>query len=263
MVAQGTMINHRGGRDIVLNDLALIEAPPPTDTWFPISHFDVFRTVNQALRDAGYEVAKQRFSVSNEGHRFFGIMDLQNTILDGVSLSVGIRNSTDKSFPIGFCCGQRVFVCDNLAFTSEIVVTKKHTRFGADRYVEGLSKAVASLGQYQESQKQWIGRLRSWHPTRQEADSFILRAYEEELIGARQLPLLIEEWRKPSYDQFRDNSAWSLWNCFTTVLGRTMQNQPGKAALTTIKLQAILQPPEVIDGEFKRIEVQGTEQLAS
>jgi hypothetical protein len=30
----------------------------------------------------------------------------------GVSLAVGIRNSWDQSFPLGFCAGARVFVCD-------------------------------------------------------------------------------------------------------------------------------------------------------
>lgn len=254
MTAQGTLMNHRGGREVTLNDLATLEAPQSTSTWFPIPHFEVWAAASKALRSAGYEIGKQRFSVSHRNHRFFGILDLQSQILDDVSLAVGIRNSTDKSFPIGFACGSRVFVCDNLAFTSEIVVSKKHTRFGVERYVEGLSKAVASLGQYQEAHARWIDRLRDWQPSRLEADSIILRSYESGLIGARQLPLLIDEWRKPSYEEFRDGSGWALWNCFTTVLGRTMQaNQPAKAAAMTIRLQGMLQPPEdVIDVAFKR-----------
>src|SRR5690606_32652106 len=87
------------------------------------------------------------------------------------------------------------------------------------------------------------------HLTRQEADSLILRSYEEGLIGARLLPSVIDEWRKPSYEDFTDGSAWSLWNCFTTILGRTTQaNNPAKAAATTIKLQRLMSP-EVIDVE--------------
>ncbi|MBW3541542.1 MAG: hypothetical protein KY476_14840 [Planctomycetes bacterium] len=247
-MVQATLINHTGAREVTLNELAMIEAPPPTKTWYPIAHFDVYRTVAQTLQSAGYDVGKERFSVARDGHRFFGTLDLQNRITEGIGLAVGIRNSTDKSFPIGFCCGQRVFVCDNLAFTSEIVVSKKHTRFGQDRYLEGLSKAVASLGQYREAQGHWINRLRSARLSAEAADSLILRSYEEELIGPRLLPKVLGEWRKPSYEEFTDGSAWSLWNAFTSVLGRTTQaTQPAKAALMTIRLQRLFSENAYVD----------------
>jgi hypothetical protein len=259
VMASSTLMSHCGGRDVTLNELATIEAPPPTETWFPVAHFDVFRAAQQTLTSAGYTIGKQRFAISHQGHRFFGVLDLENRILDGVSLAVGIRNSTDKSFPIGFCCGQRVFVCDNLAFTSEIVVAKKHTKFGQDRYQEGIACAVQQLSQYQQAQADWIGGLQARHLAREEADSLILRSYEENLIGARELPQVIKEWRTPQFDEFRDATAWSLWNAFTTVLGRTKQTRPADAAITTIKLQRLF-TPEVIDGEV----IQATEtQLAA
>ncbi|MBW3596834.1 MAG: DUF932 domain-containing protein [Planctomycetes bacterium] len=243
-----TLINHRGGRDVTLDELTTINAPPPTATWFPVPHVEVFRAARQTLMAAGYAIGRQRFSVSHEGHRFFGALDLESRILDDVSLAVGIRNSTDKSFPIGFCCGQRVFVCDNLAFTSEIVVAKKHTRFGQERYQEGIACAVHQLAQYQQAQADWIGGLQARRLSREEADSLILRSYEEDLIGARALPQVLKEWRQPQFDEFRETNAWSLWNAFTTVLGRTKQARPADAALTTIKLQRLF-TPEVIDGE--------------
>jgi hypothetical protein len=243
-----TLMNHCGGHEVTLDELRLIHAPPATDTWFPIPHYEVFETVDRTLKAAGYEVKNQTFSISREGQRFFGVMDLSSSILDGITLAVGIRNSTDKSFPIGMCCGNRVFCCDNLAFTSEIIVSKKHTRFGQERYREGIAAAIASLGQYQTAQAQWIAGLRAWQPSREEADSLILRSYEEDVIGARLLPGVLQEWRKPSHDEFKDGSAWSLWNAFTTVLGLKEQSNPAKAALTTIKLQSLFNP-EVIDVE--------------
>jgi hypothetical protein len=248
---EATLLNHVGAREVSLNQLALIDAPPPTKTWYPVAHFDVFRAVNDTLRSAGYEVRKQKFSLARDNHRFFGVLDLTNRIMDGISLAVGIRNSTDKSFPIGMTVGSRVFVCDNLAFHGEIVIAKKHTRFGEERYREGISKAVASLGQYQDAQAEWINRLQARRLTRHEADSIILRSYEENLIGARTLPLLLQEWRKPTFIEFSDETAWSLWNAFTRAIGLTEQTRnPAKAAHTTIKLQRLLSP-EVIDAEFE------------
>jgi hypothetical protein len=142
--------------------------------------------------------------------------------------------------------GSRVFCCDNLAFHGEIVIAKKHTRFGEDRYREGIAQAISSLGQYQTAQSQWINELRTWRPSPQEADSLILRSYEEDVIGARLLPEVLHEWRHPTHEEFRDQSAWSLWNAFTTVLCLKEQANPAKAAHTTIRLQRLFRP-EVID----------------
>lgn len=127
------------------------------------------------------------------------------------------------------------------------MIAKRHTRYGKDRYLEGLSKAVASLGQYQATAAQWIEGFRGRKLSRQEADSYILRAFEENLVGARMLPLLLQEWRSPNHDEFKDSSAWALWNCFTSVLRTKQESHPAAAALTTIKLQRLLSP-EVIDG---------------
>jgi hypothetical protein len=242
-------MNHRGAQLIEREDLALIEAPPPTRTWKPLKHSLVLDAVEGTVLSAGYQIKRQELSVSHEGHRFFGVMDLASTILDGITLAVGFRSSTDKTFPIGMCCGSRVFCCDNLSFTSEIVISKKHTTFGEQRYREGIASAVASLGQYQAAQGQWINRLRSQNLTREEADSLILRSYEDELIGARTLPQVIEEWRRPSYEEFKEPTAWSLWNCYTTVLGKVLSQRPAEAALTTIKLQRLFSP-EVVDGSI-------------
>jgi uncharacterized protein DUF932 len=250
-----TLNLHAGGRDVTREELALIKAPQGTETWFPIHHAEVLTTATRTLKDAGFEITRERLSVAKGGDRFFGTLDLTAPIVEGITLAVGIRNSCDKSCPIGFCAGSRVFVCSNLAFTSEVVVSKRHTRNGQNRYVEGLSRAVASLGQYQATQAEWIGGLRSRNLAREEADSIILRSFEDDLIGARQLPLLIEEWRNPQHEEFREQSAWSLWNAFTAVLGRTTQaKQPAQAALMTIRLQGLFKPKEVIDVEYSKIE---------
>src|SRR4051812_22884309 len=62
--------------------------------------------------------------------RLFATVDLGSPLATGVTLAVGIRNSFDKSLPLGFVAGNRVFVCDNLAFRSDLSVKRKHTRFG-------------------------------------------------------------------------------------------------------------------------------------
>jgi|SRR5579863_4831832 len=254
-MATSTLINHKGAHIVEPAELALIKAPPPTETWFPIAHSNVLESVRNALIGAGYQIQRQQLSVAHEGHRFFGTLDLTTRINDEISLAVGIRNSTDKSFPIGWCCGQRVFVCDNLAFTSEIVIAKKHTRNGETRYLEALARAVATLSTYKETAASWIARLQDWQISPQETDSLILRSYEKGLIGPRLLPDLINEVRHPEHEQFQGPmTGWKLWNCFTAVLRTMQEKQPSQAALRTIRLQGLLTPPkEILDVEFNKV----------
>jgi hypothetical protein len=111
-----------------LEAYATTKSTARTETWFPLSHSQVLGSVVQALDAAGFGVKSMAFAVTPDDVRFFGALQLQAEILPGVGLAIGVRNSTDKSMPIGFCCGQSVFVCDNLGFTSEVVITRKRIR---------------------------------------------------------------------------------------------------------------------------------------
>lgn len=244
-MVSSTLVNHCGARQVNAAELARIEPPAPTRTWYPLAHRAVLDSVCGALEGAGFGICRSRLAVSHGGARFFGTLDLTTSISEGVSLAVGIRNSNDQSFPIGFCCGQRVFVCDNLAFTSEIVVSKKHTRFGQERYLEGLARAVASLDQYRQSAAGWIERMQARQLSNDKANSLLLQAYERKIIGLRLLPLVVEEWRRPTREEYRPRTAYSLFNCFTDVLGRERQSRfPAESALATMRLSKLLAPPE-------------------
>lgn len=239
-----TLVNHCGARQVNAAELATIEPPAPTRTWFPLAHRAVLDSVCDSLEGAGFAISRSRLSVSHGAARFFGTLDLTTSIVEGVSLAVGIRNSNDQSFPIGFCCGQRVFVCDNLAFTSEIVVSKKHTRFGQERYLEGLARAVESLDQYKSSAAGWIEQMQDRRLNDDKANSLLLQAYERKIVGLRLLPLVVEEWRRPTREEYQPRTAYSLFNCFTEVLGRERQSRfPAESALATMRLSKLLAPP--------------------
>lgn len=249
-MATSTLINDKGARLVSFEELVRAPTPPATATWFPVPHHQVFQSVVDTLTGAGFGIQQTKLSLARDGARFFGTLDLTTPVSEGINLAVAVRNSTDKSFPIGFCCGHHVFVCDNLAFTSEIVIAKKHTRFGAQRYAEGISKAVAELHQYKEAAGHWIGRMQRWELSDDAANSYMLQAFERGVIGIRLLPLVLREWRCPHLDDYRPRNGWSLWNCFTDVIGRTRQKaSPAEAALSTIRLQKLLTPPLTLDAE--------------
>jgi hypothetical protein len=179
---------------------------------------------------------------------------VSNTSLcPGVSLAVGLRNSTDQSFPLGFCAGARVFVCDNLAFRSELLVARKHTRFGQDRFREAIAQAVGSLGQFQQVEADRIRRFQDLTLSDERAESLILRSFERGFVSYRALPAVIQEWRRPSHDYGPDPSLWRLFNAWTTVLAPVAKRSPQRFASLTMDLQRMidehLPPPDASNAE--------------
>ena len=239
-MSNGTLINHCGAKLVTKGDLELIPAPPPTATWFPIRHLDVLDSVEKTLGESGYGIKSCHFSVSKQGQRFFGVLDLQSDLADGVSLSVGIRNSNDKTFPIGFCIGNRTFVCDNLAFSSEIVISKRHTRFGEERFREGISATVVKLADHQKLEAKRIELLQTQPLTDQQAESLVLRAWDKKLVGTRMLRPLLNEWRNPSFEEFEDRTAWSMLSAFTHVAKDRQRRYPHRAAHEVMQFQNLL-----------------------
>ena len=58
----------------------------------------------------------------------FGVLAL-DIEENGVRVSIGLRNSHDKSVALGITIGYCVFVCDNLAFHGDFqTVTRKHSK---------------------------------------------------------------------------------------------------------------------------------------
>ncbi len=237
------LVLHRGARHVELEELDRVPCPPSTDTWFPTGHGTVLRKVVETLEGASFSIAKMELALSRDDARFFGTLTLKNKVTDETALVVGVRNSNDKSFPLGFVAGQSCFVCDNLSFNSEIVISRRHTRFGDVRYAEATALAISNLHQYQLSAAQRIESLKAWELTSQEAESLLLRSFESGIVSSRLLPDVIKEWRQPRHPEFHARNAWSLSNAFTEVFKERQKSNPQEAAYQTIRLGRLIAPP--------------------
>ncbi len=241
-MAESHLILHRGARPVTPEGLEQYQAPPPEGRWFPLSHSHVLAVVTQTLTDAGYRIAKQQLGVMRDGSRFFGTLDLRSEIAEGVSLAVGIRNSVDKSFPLGFAAGNRCIVCDNLCFSAELLIRRKHTIHGERDFGRRISEAVGSLASFRAQEAIRIERLHQTELDDDRADALILRAFERGIVGARELPRVLQQWRNPPFEEFRARTAWSLLNAFTTAIKEKADRQPHAHAVQTIRLNALLSP---------------------
>ena len=242
---------HAGGRLCSPDELRAVPTPSPSGRWHPVAHAAVLDTVTATLTGAGYAVKGQSLAIARDGKRFFGTLDLTTPLTpeSTVALAVGIRNSTDKSFPLGFCAGSRVFVCDNLAFNAELLVKRKHTRLAVGRWNNEIAGAVEKLPSFAEAEAARIARLMTTDLTDDQALALLVRAMEKHVIAAPTIPKVLAEWRAPRCDYGTGDrpTAWTLLNCFTTVLGKRAVTNAAEYAGQTIRLNALLARSEAID----------------
>ena len=91
---------------------------------------------------------------------------------------VGIRNSHDKRYPAGLVAGSCVFVCDNLCFSGEVRISRKHTRFAARDLRHLTSRAVGQLGDRFHKLDERIGAYRDRRVTNPQAHDLVIKAMD-------------------------------------------------------------------------------------
>ena len=140
------LLLHCGARAVERVEIQRVFTPPPTETWTPIPHIQLVTQVEQTLRTNGLIVGNQAHSLSHEGARYFGLMEIQREESEeDYCWVLGLRNSHDKTFPAGITAGAQVLVCDNLSFSGEVKLARKHTRFICRDLPRLVQSAVGKL----------------------------------------------------------------------------------------------------------------------
>ena len=215
---------HSGGELITYNDLKAIDPPPPTSTHFPIRHSDVVDMVKYSLGFYGHEVIEEHHAIDKEGMRYFGLLTLQSH--DGLYTdTVGLRNSADKTFPIGIAFGARVFVCSNLSFYGDHVIKRRHTP-KAKRDLPGLvAEVIEPLGEKRAQQQLTFQRYQDTRLSNRDADHAIMELFRNGVINVQRIAHVHEQWSNPACD-WGAETAWRLFNAVTYSIkdGRVMED---------------------------------------
>jgi hypothetical protein len=196
-----------------------IPTPWPTDTWTPIAHIALVTDVEQTLRTNGLVVGNQAHSLSHDGARYFGLMEIQRSESDeDYCWVLGLRNSHDKTFPAGIAAGAQVLVCDNLSFSGEVKLARKHTRFITRDLPRLVQSAVGKLMDRWYHQDDRIGTYKLSDLDDRTAHDLVIRACDVGVVPNRTIPEVLREWRQPRHDDFEPRNVWSLFNAFTEAL---------------------------------------------
>lgn len=212
------LLLHCGSHAVTRGELAVSPTPRATSTWKPIPHISLLQVVEKSLLEQGYTVSGQAHGLTHDGARYFGLLEISGTSnSQETRYVVGIRNSHDMRFSAGVVAGSQVLVCDNLCFSGEIQLARKHT----PRILHDLPRlagdAVAGLKRYWLEHDQRVHRYQSVRINDVRAHDLIVRSVDQGVMANSYIPKVLQEWREPRHREFKAQNVWSLQNAFTEV----------------------------------------------
>ena len=108
-------------------------------------------------------------------------------------------------------------VCDNLSFSGEIKLSRKHTRYIMRDLPRLTDRAIYKLKDRWHLQDQRIDAYKNYNLTDRHAHDLVIQSLDRGACTSTQIPKILKEWREPTYEEFSPRNAWSLFNAFTEV----------------------------------------------
>jgi hypothetical protein len=184
-----------------------------------VPHHRLLEQVESTITAGGLTVVNQAHALWQDGQRYFGLLEVANgESHDDYGLVIGLRNSHDKSFPAAIAMGSCVFVCDNLAFSAEVTIARRHTRFIERDLPRIVHTAVGRLADMRGQQDERIRTYKETELSDPAAHDLVVRAVDASVLPVTQVPAVLGEWRRPSHEEFAaEKTAWRFHNAMTEV----------------------------------------------
>lgn len=228
-----------GKNHVTAEQLLNVVTPAETDTFKPLPHHLLVEYTREALNDSGFQIVEEDHVIAKDGLRYFGGFALSHTSLSGDRRQIvcGIRNANDKSFPAAICIGNRMLVCENLCFSSEEKLTRRHTK-NIMRDLRGV--IVAAISRLIKAWNDMETRIKAYEGVtidEQQAAHLLLGLIDNNGLPARDFYNAILCWRNP------ENAAVDIVDRNAFIIakeeGFDFDEEAYQAALTTKQAELI------------------------
>ena len=200
--------------------LATVATPDRTDSFTPIPHAQLVNLTREAISRAGLEIGLEEHSLARGGQRYFGGFALKGLDITGTDREIvlGLRNAHDKSFAASVCIGNRMLVCENLCFSSDVKLARRHTTNIIADLPRVLSDAVARVVSHWNDMENRISLYKETEISRDRAADLLIDLVDAKAFPARDIYSAVQEFRNPRHDEFKGGSLWTLYNSITENL---------------------------------------------
>lgn len=214
----GSLVLHRGGWEATKADVAAVPVPEETDSYVPVPYGRFVEEVELHVPRFGLTVTDARYALARDGLQMFGVLTCTNGQNHAdYALALGLRSSYDRSLSLGIVAGSKTFVCDNYAFSGEVVMHRKHTVNVFRDLPDLIYRMLSKVSSMQSRIHAEIAAMKGRELSAETADHLLVEAVRRNVLPASNLPKVIEAWEKPVHEEFAPRTAWSLYNAFTEV----------------------------------------------
>jgi hypothetical protein len=197
-----------------------VQTPDRTESFTPIPHFSLVELTREAVSRAGLEIGMEEHSLARGGQRYFGGFTLKGADIEGADRQIvlGLRNAHDKSFAASVCVGNRMLVCENLCFSSDIKLARRHTTNIMADLPRVLSDAVARVVSHWNDMGKRIELYKQTEISRDRAADLLIDLVDSKAFPARDIYSAVQEFRNPRHEEFKGGTLWTLYNSITENL---------------------------------------------
>lgn len=209
--------------------VATVKTPQGDGIWRPIPHIRLLDGIQKSLERSGLRIVQEAHALAREGDQYFGLFQVANGVNhDDYSVVVGLRNSHDKAFSAGLVVGSGVFVCDNLSFSGEIKIARKHTTHINRDLPNLIERAVGRLGDLRHRQDTRIESYKRTDLSSTQVHDLLIQSLDARVVPASKIPAVLAEYREPRHVEFAQSAnAWRLFNAYTeTLKGSSLFRRP-------------------------------------
>jgi len=216
---------------IAVEDLAKLHTPAGTDTRTPIPHATLVDYTRKALERAGLEITEEEHGLSRGDLRYFGGFAITGKGIEGDDrkLVLGLRNSHDKAFASAICIGNQMMVCDNLCFSSDVKLARRHTAHILVDLPRVLAETVSRFTSHWADMDKRIESYKHSEIETKAAADLMIKLVDAKAFPARDLYKTVKEFQAPRHEEFKGNHLWNLYNaCTENLKGSDISKLPSR-----------------------------------
>ena len=137
--------------------------------------------------------------------------------------SLGVMHSNLGDHAVKFAVGAHVFCCANGMVTGDYTLKRKHTKgvvlediisTGIETYITKVDEIPLVMEGMKEKELQT-----------QEVNNVLMEAGRQKLMPWSRIGQVDAEYRKPTFEEHNEKTAWGLYNAFTYVVQKCPAHQ--------------------------------------
>lgn len=223
---------------VTLEQLKALPEPEPLGLRHkPVPHAQLVEGILAEVERRELVPVRTQLALGAKGHALFGVMDLQKVGVEATGergVSFGFRSSTNSSLAIKAVAGTRVFVCDNLALSGDMIAFLKKSTIGLD-FKDMIAHGFDQFAEHVTVMDLHIAELGATALSDGEAKQRIFDVFNAGIMPVRLFDDVARIYFQPTEDMtdVQPRTLWGLHNAFTRA---ARDLGPGRLFNATVQL---------------------------